>query len=268
MIANTLPAKEKPSQSTRWITYTGALVQTTIPGLNLGEPVDLVVDLATLSASAQTIPALRDHSTPVGTWTDIVIDPSRGVIAKLDLLGSSKESHGLVIFDAARELSLSIEAGIPWQASIGSKPGPQGSYDPILAPTSINGRILAPDPNGVPCYVLRGGILIEISIVLWGADNQTRQLQAMAEASPASIRLAMLNARDHNGRPLRGFAALRAAHAAVQNAQLASHSHAAGAPRRPRSLVEAMLGATGPDGTKLRGFAALRAARATFPDLH
>jgi hypothetical protein len=162
--------------ATRWLAYTGAPVMTCLPGLH-PDNIDLIVDLSTLTVAASVIPALREHGTPVGTWSNVTIDKSRGVIADLALLQAPPESEGLAMFDAARELRMSIDRGIPWQASIGAKPDPNsGSYDPVLTPTLINGRTQTPNADGTPMFVLRRGVLIEISIVLWGADAQTHQL--------------------------------------------------------------------------------------------
>jgi hypothetical protein len=246
--------------ATRWLAYTGAPVMTCLPGLH-PDNIDLIVDLSTLTVAASVIPALREHGTPVGTWSNVTIDKSRGVIADLALLQAPPESEGLAMFDAARELRMSIDRGIPWQASIGAKPDPNsGSYDPVLTPTLINGRTQTPNADGTPMFVLRRGVLIEISIVLWGADAQTHQLPTALTANTERLIQAMACMRDSTGRPLRGFAALHAARRFIASPPRSTAA-------KPTTLVEAMLRATDHTGRPMRGFDALRAARAMYPNL-
>jgi hypothetical protein len=165
-----------------WLTYTGAVVCTAIEGLNGDEPIRLVIDLATLSLAGPEIPALAEHQMPVGKWLDTVIDPvAPSIIGRLKLLDTPPESRGLPMFDAALQLRLSMQQGQPWQASIRAEAGEGGGYEMLTQPTVVNGAQveLAAD---MPTYVLRGGVLKEKSIVLFGADDRTMQVAASATA--------------------------------------------------------------------------------------
>jgi hypothetical protein len=125
-----------------WLTYSGGVVRTWIPGLNGNDTINLVIDLATLKAAGPTISALADHYVPVGTWSEVLIDP-REITARLKLLDAPAESFGLMMFDRARELRLSMQQGLPWQASIGAKLGPDGRYELLTAPAMVNGQAVA-----------------------------------------------------------------------------------------------------------------------------
>jgi hypothetical protein len=161
-----------------WLTYTGGVVRTWIPGLNGDDEINLVIDLATLTAAGPTIPTLADHWVPVGTWSEVAINPTE-ILSRLKLLDAPAESFGLYMFDRARELRLSMQQGLPWQASIGAKVGPDGRFELLTAPAMVNGQQVELSPER-PTYVLRGGILTEQSIVLFGADDQTMRVAASA----------------------------------------------------------------------------------------
>jgi hypothetical protein len=161
-----------------WLTYTGGVVRTWIPGLNGDDEINLVIDLATLTAAGPTISALADHWMPVGTWSEVAISPAE-ILARLKLLDAPAESFGLPMFDRARELRLSMQQGLPWQASIGAKLGPDGRFELLTAPAMVNGQQIDLSPER-PTYVLRGGVLTEQSIVLFGADDQTMRVAASA----------------------------------------------------------------------------------------
>jgi hypothetical protein len=303
-----------------WLTYTGSVVRTWIPGLNADRDINLVIDLASLAVAGATIPALADHYCPVGTWSDVAIDPAAStILARLKLLDAPPESHGLYMFDRARELRLSIAQDLPWQASIGAKPGPEGSYELLTAPTMVNGRLVELSADR-PTYVLRGGVLTEQSIVLFGADDATMKVAAAAAThrpnletpmseKPIKERLAALVARFGETRRPMLAAMLGEGHtddeaiAGVEkekdaeladlktklanlektNAELKEQLAAlapaggtntgtppatgAGLHSTPKTLVQAQLAAVGADGKPLRGFAALRAARAANPTL-
>lgn len=199
-----LATSAQPKGDGLWLTYTGAAVRTWIPGLCGDQDIDLVIDLATLTVAGPVIPALSDHWAPVGSWSDVVIDTT-SILARLKLLDTPPESHGLMIFDKARELRLSISQNMPWQASIGAKPGPDGGYERVNATLQVNGRTVEPGTQR-PTYVLRGGVLTEQSIVLFGADDQTMKVAAAAHThrpnlespmseKPIKERLAALTAR-------------------------------------------------------------------------
>jgi hypothetical protein len=300
-----------------WLTYSGAAVRTYIPGLCGDQDIDLVIDLATLTVAAPTIPALSDHWCPVGAWSDIAIDAS-SILSRLKLLDTPAESRGLQMFDRALELRLSIEQNLPWQASIGAKPGPDGGYERVNATLQVNGRTIEPSTQR-PTYVLRGGVLTEQSIVLFGADDQTMKVAASAITTrpsgapmsdkPIKERLAALTARFGEAR--RSYLAAKLgegctdeevvvdvekekdaqlaalttklAEAEKKNAELAEQlaalkpaegtetppaSGASGSQlAAPKTRMQAQLAAVGPDGKPLRGFQALRYAQAKHPTL-
>jgi hypothetical protein len=184
-----LATSAQPKGDGLWLTYTGAAVRTWIPGLCGDQDIDLVIDLATLTVAGPVIPALSDHWAPVGSWSDVVIDAT-SILARLKLLDTPPESHGLMIFDKARELRLSISQNMPWQASIGAKPGPDGGYERVNATLQVNGRTVEPGTQR-PTYVLRGGVLTEQSIVLFGADDQTMKVAAAALTHRPNLELPM-----------------------------------------------------------------------------
>ena len=171
------PAQPVAGKDGVWLIYTGEIVTTCLDGVNDGEPIELVVDLATLTAFAATIPALYEHQTLCGSWTDIGIDPALGITGRLSLLDTSNPADaGLPIIDAARTVRAAQAQGISWQASLGATPGATGVYEQLTAETQINGRLVV--PGELPLFVLRGGVLTESSIVLFGADPNTGKIAA------------------------------------------------------------------------------------------
>jgi hypothetical protein len=169
------PPAAKPGSDGLWSTYTGAAVCTWIDEVFDGE-IDLVIDLATLTPAADEIPALLEHWQPMGRWSDIAIGAD--VRARLKLLDSPPETSGLPMFDSAKQVRAAIDQGFPWQASVGVRPGPTGTFERITVPTVVNGVELTPGDR--PLFVLRGGVLFETSIVLFGADDQTGRVAASA----------------------------------------------------------------------------------------
>ena len=166
-----------------WQIYGGGPVTTMIEGLSK-KVIQLVVDLASLKAAGPTIPALVDHEIPVGRWEGITIDAT-GIQTRLTLLDASKpESHGLPMFDAAREVQLALDQKFPWQASLGAIPDADrdGFYEKLTEPTEINGRTITPGDMDV--FVLRNGLLIENSVVLFGADRRTGKVAASVISTP------------------------------------------------------------------------------------
>lgn len=168
-----------------WQIYTGVPVVTYMYELNSSGPIQLIVDLDTLQAAGDRIAALLDHYLPTGTWSEIAIDPT-GIAARLTLLdGTDPATHGLPLFDAARQARLAIAQGFPWQASLGAIPDAArgGHYEQITAATTINGRPVA--PGDLPLFVLRFGLLDESSVVLFGADSDTGKIAAAAITTSA-----------------------------------------------------------------------------------
>jgi len=316
MMTRLLAASATRRTDGTWLTHSGAVVRTFIPGLANDQDIDLVIDLATLTVAAPEIPALSDHWLPVGKWAAVAIAPAE-ITGKLQLLETPPESHGLHPFDEARALRLSLAQDMPWQASIGAKPGPDGGYERITTALSINGRTV--EPGDRPMYVLRGGVLTEMSIVLFGADDQTmrvaasqsplRNLEPTMSEKPIKERLAALTARfgaprrerlavllaegcsdedtaekmtdeiaagkDTELADLKGKleavtvenASLKEQLAALKPAETTQPTGGVQQSATPKTLVAAQLAAVGQDGKPMRGFAALRAARAAHPTL-
>jgi hypothetical protein len=190
-----------------WLVHNGTPVVTCVDGLNDGNLIVLVVDLTTLTAPSPTLPALFQHSIPIGTWSEITIDPALGVTERLSLVESTDPAtQALIEFERARAVRAMQAQGFPWQASIGAIPGPSGRYEPITATTTINGREIT--PGDLPVFCLRGGVLNETSVVLFGADDRTGRIAAsrathqpaitetpMADPIPAKQRLGALTTR-------------------------------------------------------------------------
>lgn len=179
-VALRAPAITDVTSDGYWQIYTGVPAVTFMSELNRSGPINLIVDLDTLQARGDRIAALLDHCQPTGTWSEIAIDQT-GIAARLTLLdGSDPATHGLPLFDAARQARLAIAQGFPWQASLGAIPDPArgGFYEQITEATMINGRQVV--PADLPLFVLRNGLLDESSVVLFGADGDTGKIAASA----------------------------------------------------------------------------------------
>jgi hypothetical protein len=168
-----VPVQGTDAGKTRWSLYTGAVVLTQIYGVNKSEPMALCIDLATLSAPA-TIPCLAGHiavpTAVLGTWTGIAVDAA-GLGADFSPLPIPAEAADL--FNSARAIGALLAAKVPLQASVGVEPGPAGEYVRLTKPTMVNGKMVDPAQFSDPVFMLKGGLISEASIVLFGADNQT-----------------------------------------------------------------------------------------------
>jgi hypothetical protein len=178
---------QRDGTATRWTLYTGALVQTLVYGVNQSRLINLIIDLSTLTSPAK-IPALAGHiavpTAVLGDWTKISQD-AEGLGADFTPLVIPAEAVDL--FNSARAISALLAAKIPLQASVGVEPGPAGEYVRLTAPTTVNGMLIDPAQYSDPVFVLRGGLLTEGSVVLFGADNQTGpRLAALAELAAAA----------------------------------------------------------------------------------
>lgn len=125
-------------------------------------PHPVIVDLAGLKASSQTLPVPKDHNlgNVIGTTDKVQIHAIDGVDAEGDL--DTSVPDGEVVSAASR-------GGMAWEASIGAT---AHEMEEILAGESVdvNGRTFAG-----PVFVARSATLREISFVRRGADlGQTR----------------------------------------------------------------------------------------------
>ena len=170
----------------RWNVYTGGEVMPNVQGLNNGDPVRVVFDLATLTPAKDRIPALRDHETAmvVGYWDGFEITPD-GLLIDLHLTRAADPIEAAALSEAI-ELAAHIRSGVPLEASIGTEPGPDGAWEEVPADGSIevNGRTFS-GAGEFPLYVLRGGIVYETSILIGAADRDTGKVSARRAPSSA-----------------------------------------------------------------------------------
>lgn len=130
------------------IAYSGGIIPMHGPYQNL------VVDVATLKIAKKKTPILRDHMTSlVSGHGEVTID---GNDVKIKGKLSKKSAHGLEIMQLAEE-------GFEWEMSLGVY---EGTIEEVKD-VEINGHQLS---HG---FVLRNGLLREVSIVALGADMNT-----------------------------------------------------------------------------------------------
>lgn len=150
------------------IGYTGA----PIPSYGFWE--NFIVDLSTLEIERDKLPILRDHqaSQVAGFGKATVEDNKLLVDAQL----SQKTSHGAEIVALAAD-------GFEWEMSMGIF---EGDIEEITEDTVVNGYTL---DRG---FVLRNGLLREVSVVAIGADRDTIAnifSQNKGEKKPMEIKL-------------------------------------------------------------------------------
>jgi hypothetical protein len=149
---------------------------TAIDGVNDDNPCMLVVDLATLAFPKAGIPLLIDHCADLtclaGAWDDPQVD-ANGLTAVPRVMPADANGLRPYVADLAGRI---VENRLPAQASIGADIDPDraGSFAPLTAPETINGRQIDPAAfGGLPVIVLRNGLVMEASLVLFGADHRT-----------------------------------------------------------------------------------------------
>ena len=135
------------------VAYTGGAMLA-----NFGLPV--AVDLEGLTAAAGSIPALLDH------------DPSQIVGHLSAEIGKrsvkvSGEVSGAGVTDAADKVAALSANSFPWQMSVGVMPTKVDRLD-AGDKAIVNGRTVSG-----PAYVVRAGVLREVSFVAIGADGNT-----------------------------------------------------------------------------------------------
>lgn len=183
----------------RWRLNAGSLMTAVLTGINRGQdgyerPVHLVIDLDSVTFEAAIIPALRDHwMGPIGRWESLESSSqSGGIHGDLILYTSQDEKEAQMwMMREADEVAAIQRRGHPWQASVGIYPGSDGTLE-MQDPGSqiaINGGTIAVPDDGMPTYVLRGGVVTEASVVLFGADSQTGQLAASRIFGTATTQL-------------------------------------------------------------------------------
>lgn len=155
-----------------WQIYTGAVIQTYVWGLS-DERVDVVIDLDSLQAHREVIPALFDHwGLPIGQWREISISAADGIRARLHLYQSESQYA-----EEGRMIAELLAQGHPWEASLGADEGEAGSWERVRGSIEVNGRSITADEDR-PLYILRSGRLFESSVVVFGADSQTGRIAA------------------------------------------------------------------------------------------
>ena len=146
-----------------------------------GEPLDLwqyeypvVIDVETLDASRQDLPALLDHMSYegciVGQIDRVSIEGGGGKLPPVTAEGYFTPTTDPR--DAGAFVLAKADAGFKWQASVGCKPG---NLDRVEAgqTAKVNGRTY---PG--PVIVARNCVLREISFVVLGADRNSRAVLA------------------------------------------------------------------------------------------
>lgn len=146
-------ADGKKLKTFKGVAYTGGAMK-----VGFGRPV--VIDLTGLHAGSEVIPFLRDHDP-----TDIVGHGSAEIGKRQIKVDGTASGEGET--DGARRVLALAGNGFPWQMSVGVEPI---KVEPIDAGDSaiVNGRTVAG-----PAYVVRAGLLREVSFVAIGADGRT-----------------------------------------------------------------------------------------------
>lgn len=171
--------------SGRWVLSTGAPCLTAIEGVNNGEPITLVVDLATLRIPAKAM-ILSDHEESIGsilgTWTDLRLSDVGGpaltsIPAWIQLPPAPVDGCDPDGF--RRSVLLIIAQGVPLQASVGvaASGAADSGFRKLLQAETVNGRDIQPAAPGQPPVFIGSNLdLREGSVVLFGADSHTGAL--------------------------------------------------------------------------------------------
>lgn len=152
----------------KMVAYTGEMLDL------CGFELPVVIDVATLDLSAQSLPALLDHmaweSSIVGQIDSVRVEGANGQVPPIVAEGYFTPTTNER--DAGAFVLAKADAGFIWQASVGGDPK---TLDRIEAgqTVAVNGRTYAG-----PCFVARGVVLREISFVVLGADRRTSAVLA------------------------------------------------------------------------------------------
>lgn len=176
----------------RWRLNAGNEMIVSVPSLNDGEPIRLVLDIASSKFAAAKVVALDNHDkdgkgiqSVVGFWDGATND---GFLeADLHVTTATTEAEGAALQEAVR-LKAHIRNGVPIQASVGAEAGPGGKWElvPEGSRITVNGREYqgAAGSEDSPLYILRGGLITESSVVVFGADSETGRVAAAKITSP------------------------------------------------------------------------------------
>ena len=188
--ATMMPGTETPQKQGRWKLNAGSEMIVAVQGINKGEPIRLVLDLAACKPKNAKIHALSDHDNTkvIGYWDNFEC-VTGGIYADLHLVQPKDAVEAEVLPEAVRTNAM-IRSGVPIQVSVGADAGANGTWELAEGKVSVNGREY--DGSGdIPLYILRGGELFESSIVPFGADDQTGRLAAKKHQNPVNSETSM-----------------------------------------------------------------------------
>lgn len=166
------------SSAGRWRLNAGSPMLLDVKALRADGPVRVILDIASARFSAQRIAALYGHDDQivVGYWDRA--SNTDGIDADFHPIEPANEIEAAAMPEVVR-VRAQVRTGVPIQASIGAEPGDGGQYE-FTAPgrVDLNGRAYQIADDGIPTYILRGGVITESSIVTFGADDATGRLAA------------------------------------------------------------------------------------------
>lgn len=214
LLANAERTGDGPENSAgRWRLNAGSEMYLTVPGLNSGKTIRVVLDVSSAKFAAKRIVALSEHEGRhvIGFWDNpAFIGAAGSVEGDLHMVRPSSQEEAQVLAEAVR-LNALIKANVPIQTSIGAEAGPDGEFELVPAGKSIeiNGRKYE-GGGETPLYILRGGLITEASVVTFGADAETGRLAArkpesttpLTKETPMSDKLKALlsiHAEKHHG---------------------------------------------------------------------
>ena len=179
------PGTNTSEKQGTWRLNAGSEMVFCVDGLNDGKPCRLVVDLDTVRAKNQKIPAFLNHDplSVVGYWDQFKRDAD-GIHMDFHLVKPADEIQAAALPEVARVSAL-ITNGVPVQISIGADAGEKGKWEKIEGKITVNGREY--DGEGeLPLIVLRDGEIEESSFVSFGADAKTGRIAAQAITTPVT----------------------------------------------------------------------------------
>lgn len=158
-----------------WQIYSGGILPNVVR--DNPRPADYVIDLDSLTMPERCV-ALHQHRewSVVGAWSELAKD--RTIRGRLHLL--TGDAAAVPALASATELRTYLDQGVPLEASVSAEPGPAGSWESVSPGQviAVNGREISAR-TGRELYVLRGGLLREVSIVTLGADlDRAHQIAA------------------------------------------------------------------------------------------
>lgn len=182
LLANAEKTGDGPENSAgRWRLNAGSEMMLRVGDLNGGEPIRVVLDVASAKFAARRIVALSEHEgrQVIGYWEKPeFLGPLGSVEGDLHMVRPTTEMEAKVLAEAVRVNAL-IKANVPIQTSIGAEAGPDGKFElvPDGETVELNGQTYE-GGGDTPLYILRGGLITEASVVTFGADAETGRLAA------------------------------------------------------------------------------------------